>query len=256
MKEFIKNRHGLKVAIVVKEVADAKGVVFIMHGLGSRKERPLLQLAAQVFNQIGITAVRFDATNSFNESEGNYENATVTNYYEDLEDVINWSKGQSWYQEPFWLMGHSLGGICVALYAEKFPQRVKALAPISTVISGKISVTSPTYTPEVLADWEKTGWMIRPSSEDGTIRKLKWNHMADRMKYDLLQNVSKLTMPVLMLVGSEDKSTPPNHQQVLFDALSTEKEMHIIEGAPHSFRDPKHLAEIETIFDSWIQKHL
>jgi hypothetical protein len=36
--------------------------------------------------------VLFDTTHSFGESGGNYEDATTTQYYQDLEDVISWAK--------------------------------------------------------------------------------------------------------------------------------------------------------------------
>ncbi|MFH1111882.1 MAG: alpha/beta hydrolase [Patescibacteria group bacterium] len=77
--------------------------------------------------------------------------------------------------------------------------------------------------------------------------------MEDRQKYDLLPEAGKLTMPVLLIVGTEDDSTPPEHQKLLLDALPGKKEFHIIEGAPHTFKDPKHLDEIAKIFDKWIK---
>ncbi len=62
-------------------------------------------------------------------------------------------------------------------------------------------------------------------------------------------------MPVLLIVGEYDESTPPEHQKILFDALLGPKEMHIIKDAPHTFREPKHLEEIRQLFDKWIKKY-
>jgi alpha/beta superfamily hydrolase len=92
-KEIIKNRKGQKLAVSIEEASNQKGLVFIMHGLGGFKEQPHIETFARVFRDNDYTVVRFDTTNTFGESEGNYENATVTNYYEDLEDVINWARG-------------------------------------------------------------------------------------------------------------------------------------------------------------------
>ncbi|OGI61250.1 hypothetical protein A2814_00590 [Candidatus Nomurabacteria bacterium RIFCSPHIGHO2_01_FULL_38_19] len=78
--------------------------------------------------------------------------------------------------------------------------------------------------------------------------------MEDRMKYDLLPEVDKLTMPVLLIVDDQDTSTPPEHQKILFDKLSSKKEIHIIKNAPHTFRETEHLEEIKAIFNSWIKK--
>ncbi len=256
MDQFIKNRNNKNIAVTIAENPNKKSLVFIMHGLGGNKEQTQLQAITQTFNDNGFTVVLFDTTNTFGKSDGNYEDATTTNYYEDLEDVINWASTQPWYVEPFWLVGHSLGGLCVALFAEKFPEKVKALAPISTVVSGELSAEIKTTNGE-LAKWEKTGWReIASESKPGLIKKLKWSHMEDRMKYDLLPEIEKLSMPVLLLVGDKDKNTPQEYQEVLFDKLQGKKEIHIIKNAPHTFKEPEHLAEIQNIFDSWIKNNL
>lgn len=249
-KLLFQNRKGEKIAVIIEEVPNQKGLAFVMHGLGGFKEQPHIETFANAFKEKGYTAIRFDATNTFGESDGNYEKATITNYYEDLEDVLEWAKSQKWYQEPYVLSGHSLGGICTALYAEKYPEKVKALAPISTVVSGKLSSEK-----ENTEQWQKTGWLIKEStSKPGVIKRLPWSHMEDRLKYDLLPNAVKLTMPVLMIVGENDTSTFPKHQQILFDKLPGKKELHIIKGAEHTFREQAHLDEIKEIFLKWIEE--
>lgn len=255
---FIKNRHDKKIAVVVKQNSNHKGLVFVMHGLGGFKEQPHIKTFAQAFFDNDFNVVLFDTTNTFGESDGNYEDATTTNYYEDLEDVINWSKKQIWYQEPFWLAGHSLGGISTVLYAEKYPEKVKGLAPISTVVSGKLSLQTLQYKDnDVLERWKKTGIKEAPSgSTPGLMKRLKWSHVEDRARYDILPEVNKLTMPVLMIVGERDNSTPKEHQQILFAKLPGKKEFHIIKNAPHTFRDPDHLNEIKDIFNKWIKSNL
>lgn len=258
MKTFIQNRHDKKIAVVVEETPNSKGLAFIMHGLGGFKEQPQIQTFAQAFRDSNFTVVLFDTTNTFGESDGDYMDATTTNYFEDLEDVIAWSKKESWFKQPFVLVGHSLGGISVAMYAEKHPEEILALAPIGTVVSGKLSLESPLYQGnDLLKEWERTGIRATPSdSKPGLIKKLKWSHVADRMKYNLLPEVDKLTMPVLMVVGERDTSTPYPHQKILFDELPGKKELHLIKNAPHTFLDPLHLEELKVIFDSWIKNNL
>jgi len=252
-KLTIKNRKGENMVVILEKAENPKGLAFVMHGLGGIKEAPQIEMFAHCFLEKGYTTVRFDTTNSFGESDGKYEDATATNYYEDLEDVIEWAKTQSWYQEPFCLAGHSLGSMCIALYAENFPDKVKALAPISTVVSGKLSIKSKPK--EEVEDWKNSGWKIQPHhSFPGVMKKLKWSHMEDRLKYDLLPKVGNLTMPVLMIVGDQDISTIPKDQKILFEKLPRQKELHIIKGAPHTFREQKYLDEIKQIFLNWIEK--
>ena len=55
----------------------------------------------------------------------------------------------------------------------------------------------------------------------------------------------------------DKEGIPPEHQQLLFDAIPTkDKELHIIKGAQHTFREEKHLIEIKTIIQNWIKKVL
>lgn len=252
-KLFIKNRKNQRISILVEGEEKNGPLVFVMHGLGGSKNQPHIKIFAESFLENGFTVVRFDTTNTYGESEGAYKDATTTNYYEDLEDIISWAKKEPWYKEPFWLAGHSLGGICTALFAERYSEKVAGLAPISTVVSGKLSMDAHS---KELKDWEKTGWRSTKSeSIPDLVKKLKWSHMTDRMNYDLLPKAGKLTMPVLLIVGEYDDSTSPAHQKLLFDALPGPKEMNIITGAPHTFREPKHLGEVKVLLKQWITKY-
>jgi len=252
MKTFIKNRDGQKIAVVVDEVSNAKGLAFVMHGLGGFKEQPHIQAMREAFEESGYTTVTFDARDTLGESEGNYENATTTGYYQDLEDVIEWSKTQGWYKEPFVLAGHSLVGISTTLFTEHHPEHVLALAPISTVVSANLWMQ--TFKENELEEWKRTGWKIKESkSKPGMFKKLKWSFQEDMQSYDLLKLAERLTMPVLLAVGELDDGTPLKHQQILFDSIKGQKEIHVIKDCGHTPREAKHCAELKQIFLRWIK---
>ncbi len=90
----------------------------------------------------------------------------------------------------------------------------------------------------------------------GVIKRLPWSHMEERLKHDLRPNAKNLNMPVLFVVGENDTSCPPDHNKVLYDLLpeNTEREFHVIKGAPHTFREPEHLEQLKNILDSWLKK--
>jgi pimeloyl-ACP methyl ester carboxylesterase len=251
MKTFIKNRDGNDLCAVVENPESGGKLAFVMHGLGGTKEQPHIRAMAEAFLEDGYTVVTWDAVHTFGESKGGlYEDATITNYYADLEDVINWAKSQSWYIEPLVLCGHSLGGISTALFAEKYPDKVRALAPISTVVSGKLSLETKAND---LESWKRDGIHITQSHDGSREKRLKWSHMEDRLEYDLLEHVDKLTMPVLMIVGEKDDPTPPEHQQILFDKLSGKKELHVVKGALHSFYEPHEQQEVKQLLKVWLE---
>jgi len=255
-KISIKNKEGQNIFLLLDIAKPQKGLAFVLHGLGGFKEQLHVQIMADAFKDAGYTVVNFDAINSLGESNGNYEDSTVTTHLQSLLDVIDWAKTQEWYQEPFCLAGHSLGAMAVTLYAEENPDKVRALAPISTVVSGELSREAhEKYKSDEFKKWQETGWLIKEStSRPGWIKKLPWSHMENRLKYDLLQGADKLKMPVLLVVGSEDIGTLPEHQKILLDKLPGQKELHIIQGSPHTFRELKHLEELKKILDSWIKK--
>ena len=84
--------------------------------------------------------------------------------------------------------------------------------------------------------------------------RLPWSHMLERLKHDLMPNASKITMPILFIVGEKDESCPPDQQKILYDLVPEPKELHIISNAPHTFREPEHLGALRNILGDWIEK--
>lgn len=251
---FIQNRRGQRVAVAVDRADLQRGLVFLAHGLGGTKSSARLKLIAGAFVHKGFTAVRFDTTNTYGESDGAYELSTFTNYYEDLEDVIEWARSQQWFQEPFALAGLSFGGKSITLYAERHPERVFAVAPIATGISGEFRIeASNRRDPNRIRSWKESGWKEEKSSTfPGRIYRLPWSHMEDDLAYDTLKDARKLTMPVLLIVGEKDERTPPNHVRQLYDAIPDgRKELHVVKGMEHTFKE-KFFPVVEKIILKWI----
>ena len=254
-KRFIQNRRGRRIAVLWEQATLQKGLAFVMHGLSGSKEQDHIQTIAEAFREQGFTVVRFDTTNTFGESDGAYEEATVTNYYEDLEDVIRWAASQSWYQEPFVLSGHSLGAMCSTLFAERYPEKILALAPVSLPVSGQKTLEAmERYASDDLVAWRQTGWQEVPSVDrPGIIKRLPWSHMEDRLRYDLIPDCSKLTMPILFIVGEQDRVTTPEDIRQFFNLLSDRAVFRIIERAPHTFRAPEHVKQLKDFLTDWIR---
>ncbi|MFH1509232.1 MAG: alpha/beta fold hydrolase [bacterium] len=252
MKTFIKNAKGKNICLLIEKKKNQRGLVFIAHGLGGFKEQKHITAMAKAFQKLKYTTIRYDARNTIGESEGNDKYATITNYYKDLLDVIKWAKQQSFYEEPFCLVGHSLGSFCVAYYAENHPQKVKYLIPTSAVVSGKLIRES--FSTNALKEWKQTGWWIREShSKPGAIIKLLWRFVEDAQKYNLLKKVKKLVMPTLLIVGSKDKITPYKNQKLLYDNLPGEKKLVTIKNGMHTFRKSKSLSELQRVIIEWVE---
>lgn len=249
-ERIIKNRKNQNISILTENNYQNKGLVILMHGLGGHKELPLLKTLSETFKNLGYATIRFDTTNSFGQSDGLFEDALTTNHYEDLEDVIAWARQQDFFKEPFILSGHSTGGLCTSIFAAKNPSAVKAIIPISTIVSGNLSYEH--YPDEFLNNWEKQGFL--EWTENGQNKKLKWNFVSDIKKHDILNHTDSLTMPTLIISGENDTDTPTKHHAILYDKLPAQKEMKIIKGGEHHLDKPEHLKEIQEHIENWITK--
>jgi len=254
MNLTISNHNNQKIAVSVNLPKQAKGLVFIAHGLGGFKEQAHIVSMKNAFHRHGYIVVRWDARNTIGESEGLMEDATISSYFDDYELVVSWASKQSWYKEPFVVVGHSLGAACAVLFTIKYPKKVKALAPLSLFTSG--SDYTDTFESKELSFWKKTGireWIS--SARPGLLKRIKWDFMIDAYKYDLLKKPDSITMPVLLIVGSKDNVTPLALQQKFYNLIPTlTKELHVIKGAVHTYRQKDHLSEVEDLIGKWLVK--
>lgn len=252
-KFFIKARGGEKISIILEKANSQKGLVFIMHGLGAIKEAAYMDAFAKAFFAKAFTVVRFDNRHSVGESEGQYQDVNFSNTAEDLEDVLAWAKGEDWYMEPFFLAGHSMGAGCVMWYSVNHPGKVAGLMTASTVISG--AQTLKRFPKHQLMEFAKSGGksFIRLKF----YAEWKWRKFKkDILKYDIVPEAHKIDMPLLMIVGEEDFSTPLEDQMRVYNKAIGQKEIKVIKGAGHTFYDKKSLDQIEESIRKWLDKRI
>jgi uncharacterized protein len=254
IKNFINQREG-KIAVTVdlpKMAKNPRGLVFIAHGLGGTTNQPHIQAYAQFLSENGFTTVRWDARSSVGASQGKMENATLSNYLDDFKTVSSWATGESWYQEPFLVCGHSLGAACSLLLTLENQHKVMGLILTSAFVSGHDFERS--LDKQELVNWRATDYREwQSSSLPGITKRLKWDFMEDAYAYNLLDDAHKIKQPALIIVGSEDKVTPPSLQKRLLKKLaSKQKELRVISGAEHTFTDSDHLNQIDQIISEWL----
>lgn len=251
MKFKIGNRKNLKIAVEVEGDLLSDKLVFITHGLNGSKDQPHMIGMREVFLASGYIVVSFDATCSFGESDGDSMDATATSYIADLNDVIRWAQQQEWYKEPFALAGHSLGGLSSLVYASKNSDKVNAIFPMSTVVSGELF--SDAQNPEQLKAWKEKGYYFKESkSMPGKSGKVGYRVVEDLLNYDVLDFAADVRCPVLLIVGLNDKVTPPEAHELLYDKLGGPKELFIIEGMGHTPRTQQKIDEMKGLVKGWL----
>lgn len=254
MKTIITNTQGEKIIVEVDIPAAIKGIVFVAHGLGGFKEQVHIVAFSQAFNEADFLTVRWDARKTVGESEGKLIDATLSDYLADFKTVVAWASHQTWYREPFIVCGHSLGAACAFLFTLAQPEKISGIVGASAFISA--TEFEKSFTSDVLNQWKQTGireWIS--SSQPGVVKRLKWAFMEDAREYTLMEDIPKINQPVLLIVGSSDTDTPVELQQKVFETLaSQQKELHIIDGAEHTFKNDLHLNKIRKIITDWLGK--
>lgn len=234
------NRSGQNLVGAVWHNAAAQGLVFLQHGLSGYRQQPfLLTLAKRLFDE-GLTVVTFDAANSFGASDGELSQATLTRHHHDLVDIIGWSRGQSWCRESFFLVGHSLGGASVLLYALAHPHGVKGIAALSPVTGYRNwAYAYQKYRPADWALWQTQGYLEKLDSATGKRGVIGQAYCKDLESYDLIAQAPFLRVPVFVLGGDQDPTTPFECLQELFAQLPKSAVSRLVcrTGAPHTFKD-------------------
>jgi len=124
--EEIKNRHGERIDFSF-EPGTSEHIVVIGHGVTSHKDRPWLIALSDALRAAGIASLRFSFSGN-GESEGRYEDSTITKEVEDLGSVLDALDG--------WRIayaGHSMGGAVGLLRASVDP-RIEAFVSLAGMV--------------------------------------------------------------------------------------------------------------------------
>ena len=249
-KIFIQNRKGLKLAINLSISEDNDKLIFLLHGLGARKDYPHMKVMEDIFFESGYNVVNIDATNSNNESDKSEEGITFTGHYNDLEDVISWAKTQSFYKEPFALAGQSMGAVACTLYASKNPDIVNSLTLANfSWIDGKIESQNNRRRKEIL----EKGYYIQTSKSTGKSFVIKQNYLDDLRQYNLTDDIKQIKAKTSVIIGLADSEYHINNGHVLYNLLTCPKQLVELPGVPH---DLANTPEDKAKFESALRKIL
>jgi pimeloyl-ACP methyl ester carboxylesterase len=186
-----------------------------------------------------------------------------------IEAYSDWLHG--YFQEKEYtdvvLAGHSLGGGIALMHAVRYPKdlkgvillgsgaRLRVLPLIVEAIEGKLGDTQGWIT-ELLEPLygtvdEKTRRAIIPGlAAVGPAAQLNDFRCCD--KFDIMDRVSQVKLPVLCIVGDQDNMTPPKYSQYLADKMP-DCRVSIIEGGTHlAFLEKP--AEVNRAIESFLKQ--
>ncbi|MCC6766178.1 MAG: alpha/beta fold hydrolase [Deltaproteobacteria bacterium] len=227
-------------------VADPAGrpAVVLCHGMESTKEGTKHQALATQLTERGYVCLRFDFS-YVGESEGRFEDITISGEVEDLGGVVDWLAARG--ATSFGLVGSSLGGTVAVVFAGSDP-RVRALVTIAAVALplGIVERMSPA----AVEAWRRHG--LR--SENG--ERIGSDFLDDLGRVDVLDAARRLAAATLVTHGADDQVVPVADAHALFAALSEPKRLVVTPACDHRYSDAAHLDALIDGTVEWIVAHL
>jgi len=231
MKVFFESNPGLRAGVIEKA---GKSIVIMCHGLGSNKDRDTYTILEKIFNDHHLSTFRFDFF-GHGESEGKFEDLTISKCVEDLHAAISYLETLSFVDKnKIAVQGSSMGGM-TALLAGAADKRIKALLLFCPPSKFEDCDTS-TFHKYDTKTWKEKGFNYL-QGHGGTFKvKINYRFHEDGCLQDVYGAAERILIPVLIFHGNSDQIVALKQSQELIKQLKHGK-LEIVKGANHHYND-------------------
>ena len=227
---------------------EKSSIIIMCHGFtGDKYEWGRYPKTAKAFNKEGFDIIIFDFSGS---GENERELVTLSKQVQDLKDVFSWvrEKGYKWIA----VLGLSFGGLtCVAANLSNINTMI-LWAPVldykETFEDEKLNLF------KILDNLWKRPLKLPSSGKGGKILVDK-SFVEDIITYDINSLLKTLTIPTLIIQGTEDPVVNPKTTRKAYKLMSNDElhDMIEIKGATHDF-DGKFLQQFIDSSINWLKK--
>ncbi len=227
-KLFFQNSNGLKLCGVLSNPADdvATPIMILCHGFTTSKDNRTNTTLERLLNEKGIATFRFDFF-GHGESEGKFEEITISEAVDDILRAIEYLKGLGY--SKIGLFGSSFGGTA-SIIAASMTKDLRVLV-LKSPVSNYLERESSRGSGKEREEWKNKGHKIHIDSK-GKQRRLNYTFFEDFAKNDGYKAAEKITIPALIVHGDADTSVPVEQSVKLSKILSNGK-LETIQGAEH-----------------------
>ncbi len=216
--------------------------VLIVHGFKGFKDFGFLAAMAERLARAGFTAVNLSVSGSGVDADGNFTlldrfaRNTYTREIADIELVIDrMAAGALGFAAPssLGIIGHSRGGGVVLCVARETPA-------IHAVVTWAAISTIRRYTDAEVAAWRRLGTINVENTRTRQQLPMHYEIVEDALanpdRFDIEAAAAALTIPWLLIHGTEDETVPTAEGRLLASRASSAKfESYWIEGGRHAF---------------------
>lgn len=246
-KIFFKNKKGLRLCGIISNPTDkvANPIVVLCHGHSTSKASTTIVDLEKILNENAIATFRFDIS-GHGESEGKFEETTVSDAASDILAAIKYIKGKKY--SKIGLFGSSFGGAASILAAAKLPYLF--VLALKAPVSDYRKLETSTRGADGIEDWKKKGFV---EYQIGDPRGLKLNYafFTDFDNFNEYRLAKKIIAPTIVVHGDADKDVPVEQSRELAKRIPNCK-LEIIPGADHKFSKPEDFAKMLKLIAEFI----
>jgi uncharacterized protein len=245
------NSNGSKLCGILSSPKDDNStstpIIILAHGFSTNKNSTSIVALSENLNRKEIATFRFDFY-GHGESEGKFEDITVSEGVDDILSAVKFLKAQGY--SKIGLMGSSFGGICSILAASK-SKDIFVLA-LKSPVSNFVEVQKLGLSEKEILDWKNDGTRIYCPKRK---LNLDYTFYEDIQKLDVYLHAKKIEIPTIIVHGDKDEIVPIQQSYELVKSIETSK-LFIIKDADHRYSDKQSFDAVIRIISDFIEENI
>jgi acylglycerol lipase len=248
-----------------------RGIVVIVHGFNSHSGQYFW--VAEQFLAAGLAVYALDQRGRGKSGGERFYVEKFADYVDDLTTFVRLAKSQE-PGLPVFMLGHSAGGVVSCLYTvqhqaelaglicESFAFQVPAPDVVLAVLKGLSHLAPHAHVLKLKnEDFSRDPKVVEAMNNDPLIagESQPAETVAEMVRADerLKKEFPLITLPLLILHGTQDKATKPSGSQFFYDnAGSKDKTLKLYDGAYHDVLNDLGKEKAMADIVQWISSHL
>jgi alpha-beta hydrolase superfamily lysophospholipase len=253
------------------ETASARGVVIIVHGFNSHSGQYLW--VTEQFTKNGLAVYALDLRGRGRSEGERYFVEKMEDYTDDVETLVTAAKAEN-PGLPVFLLGHSAGGVISCNFALDHQAEIDGLIcesfayelPVPDIalsfLKGLSYITPHTHVFSLNnKDFSRDAAVVESMNDDILIKGESQPAQTAKVLINgarrLTEEFPRITLPVLILHGTEDKATKPSGSQHFYEqAGSSDKTLKLYEGHYHDLLNDLDKEVVMADIQSWIDESI
>lgn len=248
-----------------------RAVVVIVHGFNSHSGQYLW--AAEQFASKGLAVYALDLRGRGRSEGERFYVEKIEDFTDDVETLVKQAKSEN-PGLPVFMLGHSAGGVTACVYAldhqteidglicESFAYELPVPDIALTFLKGLSYITPHTHVFSLNnKDFSRDPATVESMNEDILIKGESQPAQTARVMINastrLTEEFPRITLPVLILHGTEDKATKPSGSQHFYEQTgSQDKRLKLYEGHFHDLLNDVDKEVVMADIQNWIETRI